>query len=207
MLASIGTDLKQKSDEIKRHSSNLNNAGMIQSFPNGISSSTNQTSGIRVSSVSSAPFSPQKKQTIANASHTNSLENLKNSLSASSFYSSPMKSVKFADDLLTNRQPQQQKEQETATDKFINNPTIDNQYQHEQEQQQEQQQQSNQIQLYNSSPVHADSIFDSTIEPIYSSYSSCMSKEENQRVSPKTIWKNDPKLLIRSSCNFIVQVN
>jgi hypothetical protein len=207
MLASIGTDLKQKSDEIKRHSSNLNNAGMIQSFPNGISSSTNQTSGIRVSSVSSAPFSPQKKQTIANASHTNSLENLKNSLSASSFYSSPMKSVKFADDLLTNRQPQQQKEQETATDKFINNPTIDNQYQQEQEQQQEQQQQSNQIQLYNSSPVHADSIFDSTIEPIYSSYSSCMSKEENQRVSPKTIWKNDPKLLIRSSCNFIVQVN
>jgi hypothetical protein len=207
MLASIGTDLKQKSDEIKRHSSNLNNAGMIQSFPNGISSSTNQTSGIRVSSVSSAPFSPQKKQTIANASHTNSLENLKNSLSASSFYSSPMKSVKFADDLLTNRQPQQQKEQETATDKFINNPTIDNQHQQEQEQQQEQQQQSNQIQLYNSSPVHADSIFDSTIEPIYSSYSSCMSKEENQRVSPKTIWKNDPKLLIRSSCNFIVQVN
>lgn len=207
MLASIGTDLKQKSDEIKRHSSNLNNAGMIQSFPNGISSSTNQTSGIRVSSVSSAPFSPQKKQTIANASHTNSLENLKNSLSASSFYSSPMKSVKFADDLLTNRQPQQQKEQETATDKFINNQTIDNQYQQEQEQQQEQQQQSNQIQLYNSSPVHADSIFDSTIEPIYSSYSSCMSKEENQRVSPKTIWKNDPKLLIRSSCNFIVQVN
>ncbi len=207
MLASIGTDLKQKSDEIKRHSGNLNNAGMIQSFPNGISSSTNQTSGIRVSSVSSAPFSPQKKQTIANASHTNSLENLKNSLSASSFYSSPMKSVKFADDLLTNRQPQQQKEQETATDKFINNPTIDNQHQQEQEQQQEQQQQSNQIQLYNSSPVHADSIFDSTIEPIYSSYSSCMSKEENQRVSPKTIWKNDPKLLIRSSCNFIVQVN
>jgi len=103
MLASIGTDLKQKSDEIKRHSSNLNNAGMIQSFPNGISSSTNQTSGIRVSSVSSAPFSPQKKQTIANASHTNSLENLKNSLSASSFYSSPMKSVKFAGTRTTAR--------------------------------------------------------------------------------------------------------
>ena len=64
---------------------------------------------------------------------------------------------------------------------------------------------SNQLPASNSSPILVDSIFDSTIEPIYSSYSSCLSKED-QRISPKTIWKNDPKLLIRSSCNFVVQV-
>ena len=117
MLASIDSDLsKQKQDENKRHSSNVNN-------------------GIRVSSISSAPFSTQSshnnnhsassqnKQSNATVSHTNSLENLKNSLSASSFYSSPMKSVKFADEQ-QKQQQQQQQEKEQENQKETEQETI-----------------------------------------------------------------------------------
>jgi hypothetical protein len=191
MLSSIDTDLKEKLIEnSKRYSNNNNN----NNNDYGIVA---KNSGIRIGSISSTPNNSIFSK--INTSN-NSLENLKNSISSSSFYSSPMKSVKFADE---------QKDSILAGDD-------DDVLLAEQQQQQgivcctnnQQQQQPS-----NLSPVQMDSIFDSTIEPIYSSYSSCLSnnnnnnnnKEDNQRISPKTIWKNDPKLLIRSSCNFIVQ--
>lgn len=195
MLASIETNLKQRNDETKRNTNgNLTNGKNTYS-QNGTNAS------LKITSVSSSPYNSVFSKAV-NCNGTNSLENLKNSISATSFYSSPIKSVKFADDLKEKPNQSQQQSQDIETSA--------NQDETDQPGQQVCATTNSNNQLVpasNSSPILVDSIFDSTIEPIYSSYSSCLSREENQRVSPKTIWKNDPKLLIRSSCNFIVQVN
>lgn len=188
MLASIDSNLKQKLDENKRHSSNQNYSGTV-----------GKNGGLKITSVSSSPYNSVFSSK-TNNNPTNSLENLKNSISATSFYSSPIKSVKFADEL-------KEKPEQTQPAVMASPETSGNEKSNDIDQQGIVccTNNSNQLPASNSSPILVDSIFDSTIEPIYSSYSSCLSKED-QRISPKTIWKNDPKLLIRSSCNFVVQV-
>ena len=172
-----------------------------------------------MSSSSTSSYSSMSYNTLLNT--TTSYKNLPSKLdgqcqvgstpttattSSASSGSSPIKSVKFASEpkYQIDEEESENDSNQSATTQFTSNSS------HELSDfastemlkiKKHSQEEVNNSQAMNLSPNESNSCMNMLA---YSSYSSYFSKED--RKSPKPIWKSDPKNLIRSSCNFVVQV-